>query len=78
MGSVGQGLSQPFGQVAGHPPWPFAAIHMRGDAPYVDEKSGKNVAIIEIRNCLLQLHRRAAQFQHTGFDAQRRAQPGEH
>ena len=62
MGSVGQGLSQPFGQVAGHPPWPFAAIHMRGDASYVDEKSGKNVAIFDFRTFanmadrLLQLH----------------------
>ena len=61
-GSVSQGLSQPFGQVAGHPPWPFAAIHMRGDAPYVDEKSGKNVAIfdfhpfLDMPDCLLQLH----------------------
>ena len=62
MGSVGQGLSQPFGQVAGHTPWPFAAIHTRGDAPYVDEKSGKNMATFDFRtfakmaNRLLQLH----------------------
>ena len=61
---------------AGHPPRPFPAILCGGNAPYVDDKSGKNVAILEIRHQLLELHRGAFQLQQPRRDRQGRAKPG--